>query len=28
HMELVGFKSISEQYDNGWVCLVGKKVSE
>ncbi|MDT4144570.1 hypothetical protein RPQ03_01110, partial [Staphylococcus aureus] len=23
-----GFKIISEQHDNGWVCLVGQKVSE
>lgn len=28
HMERVGFKIISEQHDNGWVCLVGQKVSE
>lgn len=28
HMERVGFKIISVQHDNGWVCLVGQKVSE
>ena len=27
HMERVGFKIISEQHDNGWVCLVGQKVN-
>lgn len=28
HMERVGFKIISEQHDNGWVCLVGQKESD
>ncbi|EHJ06845.1 50S ribosomal protein L11 methyltransferase [Staphylococcus simiae] len=28
HMKRVGFSIISVQHDNGWVCLVGQKVSE
>lgn len=28
HMKRVGFKIISVQYDNGWVCIVGQKVSD
>ena len=28
HMKRVGFKIISVQHDNGWVCIVGQKVSD
>ena len=27
HMERIGFTIISVQHDNGWVCLIGQKVS-
>ncbi|MDU6093144.1 MAG: 50S ribosomal protein L11 methyltransferase, partial [Staphylococcus lugdunensis] len=28
HMKQVGFDIISIEQNNGWVCLVGQKVSE
>ncbi|MDU6794603.1 MAG: hypothetical protein E6429_10645, partial [Staphylococcus sp.] len=28
HMKRVGFNIVSINHDNGWVCIVGQKVSE
>ena len=28
HMKRVGFKIISVNHDNSWVCIVGQKVSD